>query len=139
MIQITDALAIPDAEISEEFIRASGAGGQNVNKVSSAVQLRFDVTHSPSLPENVRERLRQLAGNRINQAGVLILKAQTHRTQERNREEARQRFVALLQQAAQPPTLRRITKPPRSAQRNRLAAKGIQSRLKQSRRMNDHE
>jgi protein subunit release factor B len=94
VIRITDAIAIDEAELDERFIRASGPGGQNVNKLSSAVQLRFDVRHSPSLPEGMRARMERLAGNRLTRDGVLVITAQRFRTQERNRQDARDRLIA---------------------------------------------
>ncbi len=103
MIAITDTLGLDEAEISESFIRASGPGGQNVNKVASAVQLRFDVRHSRSLPQPVRERLERLAGHRLSQDGVLVITAQRFRSQERNRADALSRLVALIGRAATPP------------------------------------
>src|SRR3954464_9431972 len=99
MIRITDRISIDDNEIAEQFVRSSGPGGQNVNKLSTAVQLRFDVRHSPSLPNDVALRLMRLAGRRMTKDGVLVLIAQSHRTQERNRADARERLVALIRQA----------------------------------------
>ena len=133
MIQITPHIALDENEIEEEFIRSSGAGGQNVNKVSTAVQLRFDIAASPSLPEDVKERLIRLAGKRKTQDGVLIIKAQSHRTQERNRQDARERLIALIQQAAVKPVVRRATKPTAASKRRRLDAKKQRSQIKQSR------
>src|SRR5229473_4295539 len=133
MIAITDTLALDEAEISESFIRASGPGGQNVNKVASAVQLRFDVRQSPSLPPPVRERLERLAGNRVSQDGVLIITAQRFRSQERNRADALDRLVALILRAATPPRPRRATRPSPAARQRRLAAKAQRARLKQQR------
>ena len=101
MIQVTNSIAIDEAELQESFIRASGPGGQNVNKVSTAVQLRFDVRNSPSLPDYVRERLERLAGQRLTNDGVLIITAQRFRTQERNREDAQARLVELIRQATE--------------------------------------
>src|SRR5882757_10385175 len=111
MIRINDHIAIDDSEVSESFIRASGPGGQNVNKLASAVQLRFDVRHSPSLPDSVRARLERLAGRRLTRDGVLVITAQRHRTQGRNREDALARLIELIQRATVPPVPRRPTKP----------------------------
>src|SRR5712671_4866669 len=97
MIRITDHIAIDEGELSESFIRSSGPGGQNVNKLATAVQLRFDVRHSPSLPGDVRTRLERLAGRRLTREGVLVITAQRHRTQERNRQDALERLIALIQ------------------------------------------
>ncbi len=134
MIHITRTLSIPDSEIQEQFIRASGPGGQNVNKVSSAVQLRFDVAHSPSLPEEVRARLTVLAGRRINQDGILTIEAQRFRTQGRNRDDARVRLVELIRRATEVPELRRATKPTRASQRRRLDSKQRHGDTKKQRR-----
>ncbi len=133
MIAITETLALDEAEISESFIRASGPGGQNVNKVASAVQLRFDVRQSSSLPPPVRERLERLAGNRVSQDGILVITAQRFRSQERNRADALDRLVALIVRAATPPRLRRATRPSPAARQRRLAAKALRARLKQQR------
>ena len=133
MIAINDELTLDDAEISETFIRASGPGGQNVNKVASAAQLRFDVGASPSLPGAVKARLKQLAGKRLTLDGVIVITAQRFRSQERNRDDARERLVALIRRAAEPPKPRRKT-PPGAAQREaRLAAKARRSITKQLR------
>ena len=134
MIRVTAAILLDEREIEEHFVRASGPGGQNVNKVASAVQLRFDVRHSPSLPEPVRKRLEALAGRRLTQAGVLIVSAQRHRTQEANRRDALQRLADLIRRAAVPPAPRKPTKPTAAARRRRLEAKTRRAALKRLRR-----
>ena len=134
MIRITRTLAIPDSEVQEQFIRASGPGGQNVNKVSSAVQLRFDVAHSPSLSEEIRARLIVLAGRRISQDGVLTIEAQRFRTQGRNRDDARVRLAELIRSATEVPELRRATRPTRASQRRRLDSKQKRGDTKKQRR-----
>jgi ribosome-associated protein len=139
MIQVTPHIFLRDDEIHEEFVRSSGAGGQNVNKVASAVQLRFDIAGSPSLADEVKERLIRLAGSRVTSEGVLIFKAQTARTQERNREEALARLVELIGRAAVRPLVRRPTKPTRASQRRRLEEKRAQSERKQSRQVRGDE
>ena len=111
MIHVTSSISIDERELEERFIRASGPGGQNVNKLSTAVQLRFDVRHSPSLPAGVRARLERLAGRRLTRDGVLIITAQRHRTQERNRQDALDRLIELIRHAAVPPVPRRPTRP----------------------------
>jgi ribosome-associated protein len=133
MIRITDAIAIAEREIEESFVRAAGPGGQNVNKLATAVQLRFDVRHSPSLPEDVRARLERLAGRRLTQEGVLIITARRHRTQERNRQDALDRLVELVQRAARPPTPRRPTRPTAAARRRRLDGKQRRGLIKRLR------
>jgi ribosome-associated protein len=133
MIQITDRIAIDEREIEETFVRASGPGVQNVNKVSSAVRLRFDVRRSPNLPHGVKERLERLAGSRMTGEGVLIINAQRHRTQERNRVDALERLVALLREAAIPPVPRRETKVPRGERRRRIEGKRRRSAVKKLR------
>ena len=134
MIRITDTISIDDAELSESFVRSSGPGGQNVNKVSSAVQLRFDVRHSPSLPNDVAVRLMRLAGKRLTKEGVIVIIAQAHRTQERNRADARARLFELIRQAAVKPVPRRATKVPKAAKRQRLEAKKHRAGIKSLRR-----
>ena len=139
MIAITPAISIDESELSERFVRASGPGGQNVNKVASAVQLRFDAAHSPSLPEDVRQRLRRLAGRRLTQEGVLVITAQRHRTQEANRRDALERLIELIRRAAEPPVPRKPTKPTRASRRRRLEAKSRRSALKRSRNLQAEE
>jgi ribosome-associated protein len=133
MIPITPSIALDESELSETFIRGSGPGGQNVNKVATAVQLRFDVRHSPSLPEEVRARLERLAGRRLTQDGVLIITAQRHRTQERNREDALARLVELIRQATERPKPRRATKPTFASKKRRLESKAKRSDIKRLR------
>jgi ribosome-associated protein len=136
MIRVTDTISIDESELSESFVRSSGPGGQNVNKLSTAVQLRFDVRHSPSLPNDVALRLMRIAGKRLTKDGVLVITAQQHRTQERNRADALERLVDMIRQAAVPPVPRRATKPPRASRRERLETKKRRSgikRLRQSR------
>ncbi len=123
MIRITNHIAIDESEISESFIRASGPGGQNVNKLSTAVQLRFDVRRSPSLPDEVRARLERMAGRRLTNDGVLVITAQRYRTQERNREDALERLVELVQAATVRPVKRRPTKPTFASKVRRLEGK----------------
>ena len=132
-IWITGRLAIDPGEIHESFIRAAGPGGQHVNTTSSAVQLRFDVRHSPSLPDDVRARLERLAGQRLTRDGVLVLTAQGQRSQKRNREEALARLVALVRSAARPPAKRKPTKPTKSSKRRRLDDKKRRSETKRLR------
>jgi len=129
MIRITDAISIDERELEERFVRASGPGGQNVNKVSTAVELRFDVGAS-SLPPDVKSRLVALAGNRMTTDGVLLIDSREHRTQGQNREAARARLVALLQHAAKRPKTRRPTRPRKAAKEQRLATKNRRSEVK---------
>lgn len=133
MIRITRSIAIDEREIEESFIRASGPGGQNVNKLSTAVQLRFDATHSPNLPHDVRMRLAAIAGRKLTKDGVLIITAQRHRTQERNRAEALERLVELIRQAAIAPVPRRATAPTKASRRRRLESKTRRSAIKRLR------
>jgi ribosome-associated protein len=130
MIRITDRISIDEAELEESFVRSSGPGGQNVNKLSTAVQLRFDVRHSPSLPDEVAARLIRLAGKRMTKDGVLVIIAQNHRTQERNRAEARERLIDLLQRAAVKPIARRATKPTRASREQRIERKKRRASIK---------
>src|ERR1700730_1321812 len=134
LIPINGHLFLDESEIEESFVRASGPGGQNVNKVSSAVQLRFDLSGSRSLPEEVRERLARLAGRRLTRDGVIVIIAQRHRTQERNRQDALDRLIALIRRAVAPPTPRRPTKPTAAAKRRRLQAKAHRAAIKELRR-----
>ena len=132
-IPITDTIALEEDELSESFVLASGPGGQNVNKVSSAVQLRFDVLRSPSLPDDIRARLMVLSGNRLTKDGVLLIVARAHRTQERNRAEARAKLAELITRAATPPKPRRPTKPTFASKRRRLDSKTARAKLKRTR------
>ena len=134
MIPVTDAIALDEREVEESFIRASGPGGQNVNKVASAVQLRFDARHSPSLPEPVRARLEKLAGNRLTQDGLLVITARRFRSQERNRQDALERLIGLIRRAITSPRARRPTRPSAAARERRLAEKARHSRLKRTRK-----
>ena len=129
MIRVTDAIFIEDRELEERFVRASGPGGQNVNKVSTAVELRFDVNAS-SLPPDVRQRLVALAGNRMTGDGVLLIDSREHRTQGQNRDAARARLLALLQRAARRPKTRRATKPKKAAKEKRLDTKKKRGEVK---------
>jgi ribosome-associated protein len=133
MIEITDTISLDPREIGETFIHAGGPGGQNVNKVATAVQLRFDLAGSPSLPEAVRARARRLAGRRVTKEGEIVITARRFRTREQNREDALERLVALLRRAAEPPLRRRPTRPGKAAKERRLEAKARRGDIKQSR------
>ncbi len=132
-MRITRSIQIDDAELEFRFVHSSGPGGQNVNKVATACQLRFDVAHSPSLPEAVRQRLIQQAGRRMTEQGVLLIDARRYRTQARNRQDALERIVQLLQQAAVVPKSRRKTKPTLASKRRRLDSKRHRSQSKRLR------
>jgi ribosome-associated protein len=139
MIQVNPDIAIDERELQFDFIRAAGPGGQNVNKVATAVQLRFDVANSPSLPGDVRERLKRLAGRRMTKEGVLVISARRFRTQERNRQDALDRLVELVRRAARKPRLRRATRVPRAVKERRLEEKRRRSRKKRLRGPVDRE
>jgi ribosome-associated protein len=129
-IVVTPSISLDPDEVEETFVRSSGPGGQNVNKLATAVQLRFDVRRSPSLPDDVRDRLERLAGSRLTQDGVLVLVAQSHRTQERNREDALARLVALIRAASVRPKPRRPTRPTLASKKRRLEGKTRRSTIK---------
>jgi ribosome-associated protein len=134
MIRVTTKIAIDEREIAESFVRASGPGGQNVNKLATAVQLRFDVRGSPSLPPEVKARLERLAGSRLTGEGVLVIIAQRHRTQARNRQDARERLLELIRRAGIAPTPRRPTKPTAAARERRIEGKKRRAGIKHLRR-----
>ena len=134
MLRINAAITIPASEIALSFVRADGPGGQHVNKTATAVQLRFDVRNSPSLPDDVRRRLIQLAGRRMTAEGVLVIDARSQRSQHQNRQDAMSRLKNLIVAATQPPRPRRPTIPSAASRRRRLETKRRRARLKQSRR-----
>jgi ribosome-associated protein len=133
MLEIAPGIAIDEKELGMSFIRASGPGGQNVNKVATAVQLKFDAARSPGLPEAVRVRAIALAGRRASRDGVIMISAQRYRSQERNRHDAIERLVALLQEAARPIKARKSTRPSRASRLRRLDAKRRRGEIKRSR------
>ena len=133
MLEITSTLSIDERELQIDFVRASGPGGQNVNKVATAAQLRFDVRGSASLPEEVKSRLIRLGGSRVTLDGVLVLEAKRHRTQEHNRADALRRFVELVQKATEKPKPRRKTKPTLASKEQRLKGKKIRAEIKKTR------
>lgn len=137
MVQIADSLEIPDDELVERFVRSSGPGGQNVNKVATAVELRFDIAHSPSLPEAVRERLLAKRDRRVTDAGVLVLNAQRFRTQDRNRQDARDRLAAFVASGLHAPVPRIATRPSRATKQRRLNEKRERSTIKRGRTRQD--
>lgn len=132
-IEITPTISIDESELDEHFVQASGPGGQNVNKLATAVQLRFDVARSLSLPEDVRRRLMALGGRRLTQDGVLVIDARRYRTQERNRADARERLAALIREAAAPHKPRRATKPTLASKKRRLETKAQRAQVKKAR------
>lgn len=135
MIEVTSSVKIEESELQFDFIRSSGPGGQNINKVATSVQLRFDVRGSPSLPPEVKERLERLAGSRMTEEGVLIIEARRYRTQEQNRIDAVQRLIALVQKALVRPKIRRPTRPSVTARAARVGAKKRRGALKRTRRI----
>ncbi|MGA1874981.1 MAG: alternative ribosome rescue aminoacyl-tRNA hydrolase ArfB [bacterium] len=134
MIHIIDTIFIDEKEIEEEFVRSSGPGGQNVNKVATAVQLRFDAARSPSLPEEVRQRLIRLAGSRMTTDGILVIDARRFRTQERNRQDAMNRLIELIRQATHKPKIRRKTRPSLKSRERRLEDKRRRGQAKRMRK-----
>lgn len=133
MLRVTDSISIPESELQEHFIRASGPGGQNVNKLSTAVELRFDLIASESLPAPVRARLKRLAGRRLTKEGVLVIRAERHRTQELNRADARERLIELVRQATIVPKRRIATRPTRASKERRLESKTRRGEIKRHR------
>ena len=133
-IRVTPEIVLDESEVEEQFVRAGGPGGQHVNRAATAVQLRFDVAQSPSLPEDVRQRLLEQAGGQISEDGVLLIEASRYRSQRRNRRDARERLTDLLRQAAQPPKERRETRPTRASREDRLRDKRRRSETKRQRR-----
>lgn len=139
MIEVSSNVKIDESEIQYEFIRASGPGGQNVNKVSSSVQLRFDIRNSPSLESEVKERLIKLTGSRVTDDGILIIEAKKYRTQEQNRYDATQRLIAWVQKALEKPKVRRATRPSLTAKAARVGDKKKRGEIKKTRRFNQED
>jgi ribosome-associated protein len=139
MIRVTRSIQLDESEIEEQFVRASGPGGQNVNKVASAVQLRFDAARSPALPDDVRARLMELAGRRLTREGVIVIFADRFRTQERNRADALERLLEMIRAAAVRPTIRRATRPTLASKRRRLEGKQRRGQTKRERSGKDFE
>ncbi len=139
MIEITPNFSLDENELTFDFVRASGPGGQNVNKVSSAVQLRFDVARSPALPPEIKQRLVKLAGSRVTDDGILIIEAKRYRTQDKNRIDAVNRLVELMQKAFEPPKVRKPTRPSVTAKAARVASKRQRGEQKRIRRYNPEE
>ena len=139
MIRVTRSIQLDESEIEEQFVRASGPGGQNVNKVASAVQLRFDAARSPALPDDVRARLMELAGRRLTREGVIVISADRFRTQERNRADALERLLELIRAAAVRPTIRRATRPTLASKRRRLEGKQRRGQTKRERSGKDFD
>jgi ribosome-associated protein len=133
MLIITPKLIIPESELDERFVLASGPGGQNINKVATSVQLRFDLQNSPSLSDTVRERLRHLAGKRVSVEGILVIEARRFRTQAQNRQDARQRLIRMIRKALEIPKVRRATKPTRTSLARRIEAKVHRGKIKKTR------
>ena len=139
MLVISPSISIDENEIQYDFVRASGPGGQNVNKVATSVQLRFDVHNSPSLTSEIKERLTKLAGRRITDEGILILEAKRHRTQDQNRQEALDRLTDLIRRAQDKPKPRHATRPTRASRERRLAVKRKRSGIKKNRQTPSHQ
>ena len=132
-VRITSRIAIDEGDLEERFVLSSGPGGQNVNKVASAVQLRFDILHAQNLSDDLRARLRKLGGHRVTREGILVLNANRHRSQERNRADARERLFALIRAAAVVPPKRKKTKPPAASKERRIKGKLVRGMLKRAR------